>query len=69
MPEDIGGVFLRSYNDYSPRLLVLTPREAWALPTVSGKADADKTSPYSHRLSWVSLVNNGHIPPSTAANF
>jgi hypothetical protein len=54
MPDDTGGVFLRSYNDYSPRLLVLTPREAWALPSISGKADADQDSPYRHRLNWVS---------------
>jgi hypothetical protein len=67
MPEGTGGVFLRTYNDYSPRLLVLTPREAWALPTISGKADADKNSPYRHRLSWVSLVKNGHIPRDAVA--
>jgi hypothetical protein len=67
MPDDAGGVFLRTRNDYSPRLLVLTPREAWALPTISGKADADKNSPYRHRLSWVSLVKNGHIPRGAVA--
>jgi hypothetical protein len=37
MPADAEGVYLHSYNDYSPRLLVLTPAEAWALPTNSGK--------------------------------
>lgn len=67
MPDNAEGVFLRRHNDYSPRLLVLTPKEAWALPTISGKADADKNSPYRHRLSWVSLVNNGHIPRDAVA--
>jgi len=67
MPEGTGGVFLSIYNDYSPRLLVLTPREAWALPTISGKADADTNSPCRHRLSWVSLVKNGHIPRDAVA--
>lgn len=67
MPADAEGVFLRHYNDYSPRLLVLTPREAWALPTVSGKIDADQDNPRPHRLSWVSLVKNGHIPGDAVA--
>ncbi len=63
MPAEAGeAVFLRSYNDYSPRLLVLTPAEAWALPTISGKSDANPGSDYPHRLSWTSLVRNGHLP-------
>jgi hypothetical protein len=37
MPADAEGVCLHSYNDYSPRPLVLTPAEAWTLPTNSGK--------------------------------
>jgi hypothetical protein len=48
-------------------LLVLTPAEAWALPTVSGKADADQENPRPHRLSWVSLVRNGHVPAGAVA--
>lgn len=54
---------------YSPRLLVLTPAEAWALPTISGKSDADLDSKYPHRLSWVSLVRNGHLPGDAVAEY
>jgi hypothetical protein len=60
MPEDAGGVFMRQGTDYSPRLL-LTPAEAWALPAVSGKIDADPVNNLHHRLNWNSLVNNGHL--------
>jgi hypothetical protein len=67
MPAEAEGVFLRHYNDYSPRLMVLTPEEAWALPTSSGKSDADPGSRYPHRLSWVSLVRNGHLPDNAVA--
>jgi hypothetical protein len=69
MPAEAEGVFLRHYNDYSPRLLVLTPEEAWALPTVSGKIDPDPDNPRPHRLSWVSLARNGHLPGNTVAEY
>ena len=62
MPADIDDVFMRRGVDYSPRLLLLTPTEAWALPTVSGKSDADPVNDGHHRLSWSSLVKNGHLP-------
>jgi hypothetical protein len=62
MPTDAEGVYLHRYSDYSPRLLVLTPTEAWALPTISEKRDANPDSDYPHRLSWTSLVNKGHLP-------
>lgn len=68
MPTDGGGVYLRMSNNYSPRLLVLTPREAWALPTISGKSDADQDNPTPHRLSWVSLADHGHIPGEAIAS-
>jgi hypothetical protein len=64
MPADPEDVFMHTYADYSPRLLVLTPAEAWALPSVSGKGDADLDSVHRHRLSWTSLVSNGHLPDS-----
>lgn len=67
MPADAEGVFLRRYNDYSPRLLVLTPREAWALPTISGKRDADPGGGTWHRLNWVSLARHGHLPGDAVA--
>lgn len=57
LPPDADGVYLHRGNDYSPRLLLLPPAEAWALPTVSGKRDADPTSPYRHRLRWTPLVD------------
>lgn len=62
LPADAEDVFFHSYSDYSPRLLVLTPAEAWALPTISGKSDANPGSIYPHRLSWTSLARNGHLP-------
>ncbi|WP_046469475.1 hypothetical protein [Allosalinactinospora lopnorensis] len=49
MPSDAGGVFLHQGADYSPRLLLLTPAEAWALPTVSEKSDADPVNGTDHR--------------------
>lgn len=62
MPPDADGVFLNQRADYSPRLLLLTPAEAWALPTVSGKSDADPVNNTSHRLSWTALAKDGHLP-------
>lgn len=61
MPAGPEGVHNGTYNDYSPRMLVLTPAEAWALPADSGKV-AYPNSDRPHRLSWTSLASNGHLP-------
>jgi hypothetical protein len=63
VPED---VYISAYNDYSPRMLVLTPGEAWALPSVSGKV-AYPDSDVPHRLSWTSLSSNGYLPDGAVA--
>lgn len=62
LPATAEGVYLRRRNDYSSRALVLTGQEAWALPTISDKADADPEHGVYHRLSWTSLVDNGPLP-------
>ncbi|WP_043266438.1 hypothetical protein [Streptomyces sp. CT34] len=61
LPTEADDACLGRYNDYSPRLLVLTPAEAWGLRSVSGKSDADPVNGTQHRLSWTSLVRNGHL--------
>ena len=61
MPAGPEGVHNGTYNDYSPRMLVLTPAEAWALPADSGKV-AYPNSDRPHRLRWTSLASNGHLP-------
>jgi hypothetical protein len=68
MPAEAEDVYFRHYNDYSPRLLVLTSAEAWALPTISGKADANPGSVHPHRLNWVSLADTGISPTMLSSN-
>lgn len=66
MPSGPDEVYTNTYNDYSPRMLVLTPDEAWALPSASGKvAYPDSNRP--HRLSWTSLCGNGYFPDGVIA--
>jgi hypothetical protein len=69
LPRDASGVFINQGADYSPRLLLLTPAEAWALPTVSGKIDADPVNNPDHRLSWTSLARNGHLPENAVVTY
>lgn len=66
MPPGSEGVYTNTYNDYSPRMLVLTPSEAWALPADSGKV-AYPNSDRPHRLSWTSLASNGYLPDGAVA--
>lgn len=66
MPPGPKGVYRNAGNNYSPRMLVLTPSEAWALPADSGKV-AYPDSDYPHRLSWTSLASNGHLPEGAVA--
>jgi hypothetical protein len=61
LPASPEAVYLRTGTDYSSRLLLMTPAEAWHLPTLSGAADADPESHTHHRLSWTALLKNGHL--------
>jgi hypothetical protein len=69
LPASAEDVYLRRHNDYSSRMLVLTGTEAWALPTISGKSDADPEHGRHHRLSWKSLVDHDHIPSEAVVEY